>query len=213
MVSLFDDIDEYIKRIIKSLDLNSDIFDLDFIVFPESINDLDMKPKNKNMKGFKISYHFESGMDKPDIKIEGNLDEKELQDYLKKFNFNHDPNSKVLLNSKPKDVINASDLSLESYKSNNDFDDFSEIVLEPYAEINDFDDFSEIVFEVPGIEKRDIILSFSENSNKITFSASNKKRKFLKQLYLPFKPSMNNYYLDVNNGIAFLKVWNKPNED
>ncbi|MHA1489065.1 MAG: hypothetical protein ACTSRI_05355 [Promethearchaeota archaeon] len=209
---MFDDIDKYIKRIIKSLDLNSDIFDLDFIVFPESINDLDVKPKNKNVKGYKISYHFESGMDKPDIKIEGNLDEKELQDYLKKFNFNHDPNLKVLSNSKPKDVINASDLSLESYKNNND-SNVLENVLEPYAEINDFDNFSEIVFEVPGIEKRDIILRFSENSNKITFSASNKNRKFLKHIYLPFEIYKNTYYLDVNNGIAFLKVWKKSNED
>ena len=196
-----DDIDEFIKKIIKFLKFDSGTFDLDFVVFPESIDDLDTKPNDKNLKGFKISYHFEPGMDKPEVRIEGNMDDKVIRDYLNRFNFEPSSSPNKLANLESGDLINANSLNIESYK----IDDES-CVIEPYTEINDYNNFSEILFEVPGIEKKDILLSFSELGENLTFSASNKNRKYRKDIQLSFKSSINDCNLDINNGLVILKI-------
>ncbi len=193
----FDIPDDIIDEIKKFFKFGPDLFDTDIFFFPESDKDLNFN--KKNVKGFKISYHYETGMDDPEIKIEGDIDEKDIPNFLK--NFNQNPKFMNLISAVPKGEIDASELSIESGKQ-----DLKARVMEPYTEISDFERFSEIILEVPGIEKKDIIISFDEGGRKLTFSAKSKNRNYLKRISLPFKSSIDDYALDVNNGIATLKV-------
>jgi len=196
----YDDYEDIIDQLKKYFNFNSKLFDMDFFIFPEFNKNLD--PKKKSSKGFKISYHFEKGMEKPEIKIEGDIDEKELQNYLKNYSMEKNPKFKLLRSSIPNNQIDATELSLEPYK-----EDKEQVKKEPCTEINDCKEFTEIILEVPGIQKEDVLLTLDETGNKITFSAQNNYRKYHKDLYLPFKTSLKNYNLEVNNGIAILTIW------
>ena len=206
MVNVSDDYDDIIDEIRKFFKFNSNMFDADFFLFPESDPDLDFN--NKNTKGFKVSYHYESGMDKPEIKIEGDIDEKKLQEYLKNHNFEEDSGFKKIASPKSNGIIDASELSLDP----NTHKDKSNMI-EPYVEIIHFDEFLEVIIEVPGIIEDDIILNFDENERKLTFTAQNKNRNYLKYLYLPLDTSMEEHSLEVNNGIAILRFRRKQNQD
>lgn len=196
-----DDYDDIFDEFKKYFKFDSSLFDVEFFLFPESgfkkdLNELDQK-------GYKISYHFEKGMDKPDIKIEGDIDENKLKEYFKKFNIDEIPHiNKIMKSNKPsKRVYDANELSLEPCDRND-----PSCVVEPYTEINDFEDSSEIIIEIPGINQEDILVNFHDEGRKLTFSAQNEKRNYVKQIQLPFKSSMDNYSIEVNNGIAVLKV-------
>ena len=196
----FDDYDDIIDQLKKFFNFDSKLFDMDFFVFPEMSEQLD--PKRKKSKGYKISYHFETGMDEPEIKIEGDIDEKELNQYLKGYDFGKDPRFKVLKRPIHKELIDAKEISLEPTEQHEESH-----ITEPFTEINDCNDFTQIILEVPGIEKGDIKLDLNEDENKLKISAENQIRKYFKEIYLPFKTSLKNYTLEVNNGIATLKVW------
>jgi len=174
---------------------------VEFFVFPEpdfhkNINDFDQK-------GYKVSYHFETGMDKPDVKIEGDIDENKLREYFKKFNMDDLPQINKIMksNNTSKMVYDANELSLEPCDRND-----PSCEIEPYTEIIDFEDSSEIILEIPGINQNEILVNFHDEGRKLTFSAQNEKRNYVKQIQLPFKSSMDHYTIDVNNGIAILKV-------
>ena len=203
-----DDYDEFLDDIKKFFKFNSKFFDADFFFIPESENDLDIE--KKNTRGFKVSYHYESGMDEPEIKIEGDIDEKKLREYLKKHNIELDSRFKNRFNPKQIGEIDASELSLEPEPS---IHTTESRVVEPYTEINDFDNSYEIIIEVPGINKDNINLNSNEVERKITFSARNYLKHYLKHIYLPFNISMENYNLEVNNGIATLKFRKNSNLD
>jgi HSP20 family molecular chaperone IbpA len=194
-----DDIDDMFDEIKKHFRFNSDMFDLDFFIFPESNFNSKLEPETER-KAFKVSFHYESGMDKPDIKIEGDFDEKKLRDYLKKHNI--EPDSRIDTFFKPQlnKALDAGELTLEPMSHKKD-----SRVMEPYTEINDFDEFTEIIFEVPGMEKDDIILGFNEKDKKITISAESKKRKYFKHIEIPKNCLMDDYSLEVQNGIGILK--------
>jgi len=196
----YDDYDDIIDQLKKFFNFNSKLFDMDFFFFPEMSEQLD--PKRKKSKGYKISYHFETGMDEPDVKIEGDIDEKELSQHLKGYDLGKDPRFKVLKRPTRKELIDAEEISLEPTEQHEESH-----ITEPFTEVNDCNDFTQIIIEVPGIEKGDIKLDLNDKGNKLIISAENQIRKYFKEIYLPFKASLKNYLLDVNNGIATLKVW------
>jgi len=199
-----DDFDDFIDRIKKYFKLDSEIFDVDFLFIPESEMNLENKPNNKKVKGFKISYHFESGMDKPEIKIEGNLDDKNIHEHLRNVDLSKVPKLKDLYNSPSKKEIDASELSLEtSLKKEADVGTY---VLEPYAEICDNEGFSEILIEIPGMGTDNVNIKFEDKGRKLIFTAENEKRRFMKAVQLPFKTSETECEIEVNNGIAIIKV-------
>ena len=206
MVNVSEDYDEFLDDIKKLFKFNSKIFDADFFFLPES--DIDLDFDKKNTRGFKVSYHYESGMDEPEIKIEGDIDEQKLREYLQKHNIEADSIIKNRFNPKQIGELDASELSLEPGIHTDE-----SRVIEPYTEINDFDNSYEIVVEVPGINKDDIILSLNEVERKITFSARNYLKHYLKHIYLPLNMSMEDYNLEVNNGIATLKFRKNSNQD
>jgi len=199
------DIDDFFKKIKKYFNFDSDRFDLDFFVFPDAIVDT-----NKNIeeqlddiksKGYKISYHFESGMDQPEIKIESDIEDDILNDYIKKVDSSRFPIKFPAPLIKSNSILDANKFCLEPYEEEN-----SSQTCEPFAEINDFDEFSEILIEAPGISQEDITISFTKNGTSLVFSAANGNRTYEKIIQLPFESSEENYTLDINNGIITIRV-------
>jgi len=199
----FDDIIDEIKKYFK---LDSDKFDVDFLFIPESENKSRLKPDDKKIKGIKISYHFETGMAKPEIRIEGNIDEKKIQEYLEGKDIAKYPSLKKLLESKTIEEIDVSELSLESNEYNGDLNK-----IEPHTEINDYNDYTEIVLETPGISEEEVIIDISKEGNKLNFKAENENRKYIKNVYLPFIASTKDYKVEVKNGLAIILIKKSKN--
>ena len=198
MPNEFDDIIDKIKEYFK---LNSDRFDIDFLFIPESEINSYLNPENKKAKGFKITYHFETGMEKPEVRIEGNIDEKKIEEYLKSYDISQHPNLEKLQESKNLEEIDAGKLSLEADEVHKDL-----TIIEPHAEINDTKDYTEIILEIPGISKEDVVIEFSEGGSKLIFNAENQTRKYMKNIYVPFGLSSKNYNIEVNNGITIISI-------
>lgn len=174
---------------------------MDFLFIPESERKLNLKPANEKLKGFKISYHFETGMEKPEIRIEGNIDEDKIRDYLEGIDISQHPSLKKLLESGKLEEIDVDDLTLESSELDKDLP-----ISEPYTEINDYEDYTEVILEIPGIAEEDVIIDFSEGGSKLIFNAKNETRKYYKKIHLPFVSSTQDYEIDVKNGLAIISV-------
>jgi len=201
VVSISDDFDEIIDEFKKMFNVDSDTFEVDFLFIPESGLDLNSGHVEKDVKGFKISFHFETGMEKPEIKIEGIIDEKKIREQLEGVDLNGHPNLKNVLESKFVTEIDATSLSMDSFIEEADTN-----ILVPYAEIIDNNDSTEIVLETPGIEENNVHIEFNEDSNQLIFSAENGGRRYSKTISLPFKSSKKDCELEVNNGIVILKA-------
>ena len=199
-----DDYNEFLERIKKFLNIDSDLFDVDFLFLPETNFDPKMNLKDENVKGFKVTYHFESGMDKPEIKIEGNFDEKKLQDYFKRLNISTFPQFKRLGQSGKKQAIDLGTLSLQP-----NMEQEKSVAKELYYEINLHEDFADIVIEAPGIEKGHIILSLSEDGRKLKVSIEINFVNNEKEILLPFESTMEGHVLEVNNGIISIIIRRK----
>ena len=196
-----DDIDEIIDEFKKMFNVDSDAFEVDFLFIPESGIDLKSDHNEKEVKGFKISYHFETGMEKPEIKIEGIIDEKKIREQLKGVDLDKYPSLKNIMDSNGTNELDATTLSLDFPLEEN-----VSSILEPYTEITDNRDYSEIVLEIPGIEEDNVNIEFNEECNQIMFTAENGARKYSKVISLPFKSSKLDCDLEVNNGIIILKA-------
>ncbi|GAH27319.1 unnamed protein product, partial [marine sediment metagenome] len=134
---------------------------------------------------------FESGMEKPEIKIEGDFDEKKLQEYFKKLNLSPYPQFKTLRKSGKKQVMDVGTLSLKPDFEREDF-----LEKEPYYEFNVYDDYVEIVIELPGIEKGHIILSLSKDGSKLKILTESNFQNFEKELRLPFESTMKDHVVE-----------------
>ncbi|MFW9972736.1 MAG: Hsp20/alpha crystallin family protein [Candidatus Odinarchaeota archaeon] len=196
-----DDFDDFIDKIKKYFRLDSDVFDVDFLFIPESEKSPDLKPKNSKAKAFKISYHFEKGMKEPEFKIEGDIDEKKIKEYLKNMDLSRYPDFEKLIKMQKKDEIDADKISLElpvEYEN--------QIELEPATEINNYKDFIEVVFDIPGISEEDVIIDITEGGSNLRLVAENTRKRYIKDLDLPFKCSNNDCEIEVKNGLAIIKV-------
>ncbi len=195
-----DDIDDFVKKVRKYFNIDADVFDMDVFVLPEPFKEpLD---DNDFKRAFKVSYHYEKGMKKPKISIDGDIDEKQLHDYLKKHKYIDKIKDHVPLSPEINNRINGDDLILEDYLF-----DLPPEVQEPYMEVNEFDDFTEIILEISGIKKEDISLYYNDEGNLITFCAQNETKNILKDIPLSFRCSKDNTSIEINNGIIVLKVW------
>jgi len=132
-----DDYNDFLERIKEYLNLDQGAFDVDFLFLPEP----------------------------PEIKVEGNFDEKKLQEYFKKFNVSKHPQIKRLNPSRDRQAIDVGTLSLHP-----DYEKEDSITKEPYFEINFHENSTEIISEAPGIEKGHILLSLSEDGRTLRVS-------------------------------------------
>ncbi|MHA2283283.1 MAG: hypothetical protein ACXAC5_20775 [Promethearchaeota archaeon] len=203
---LRDEFDDFIDKIKEHFKLDSDMFEIDFLFLPESEIKKGRTPNNEKIKGFKISYHFESGMEKPEIKIEGNVDSKKVWDYLKNADLSKLPNVKELYESQSKKEIDAETLSLEFHEEVKE--DNNLLILEPYTEVCNNEGITEILVEIPGIDQEDVEISFRDDGKELIFRAGNKNRKYLTTVALPFHSSVENCKVEVNNGVAIINVSN-----
>ena len=192
-----DDYYDFLERIKKLLKIDKGVFDVDFLFLPESNFDPNLNLQNKKVEGFKVTYHFESGMEKPEIKIEGDFDEKKLQEYFKKLNLSSYPQFKMLRKSGKKQAMDVGTLSLKP-----DFEREEFLEKQPYYELNVYDDYAEIVIELPGIEKGHIVLSLSEDGRKLKILTESNFQNFEKKLQLPFESTLKDHVVEVNNGIV-----------
>ena len=201
MKSMRDEFDDIIDRIKKYFSLDSDIFDMDFLFIPESEKNLNLKPQNNKSKGFKISYHFETGMKNPEFKIEGNIDDKKIRDLIKNVDLSKYPTLEKRFETRSVEEIDADKLSLDFTRQEEDL-----TLLEPLTEINDYKEYSEIIFDIPGMNEEDVIINISERGTELIFNAENNIRKYKKTVYLPFKTSVDNFEMEVKNGLAIITV-------
>jgi len=199
--SMRDEFDDIIDRIKKYFSLDSDIFDMDFLFIPESEKNLNLKPQNNKSKGFKISYHFETGMKNPEFKIEGNIDDKKIRDLIKNVDLSKYPTLEKRFETRSVEEIDADKLSLDFTRQEEDL-----TLLEPLTEINDYKEYSEIIFDIPGMNEEDVIINISERGTELIFNAENNIRKYKKTVYLPFKTSVDNFEMEVKNGLAIITV-------
>ncbi|TXT65022.1 MAG: hypothetical protein BAJALOKI3v1_140013 [Promethearchaeota archaeon] len=208
-----DDYKSFIERLKEYLNVDSDIFDAEFYIFPST--DLGKKfglDPNED-KGFKISYHYEKGMDQPDIKIHGNVDEEKVKDYIKKMNYmKNNPKFREYVKKaqarqkqtqqKTKKAFDAKDLSLRSPETEIEASESDLLKMrEPIAEIHNFENTFQLILEVPGIKENDVFISLNDEQKTLTFSAENKNRRYHKKIHLPCKASLLNDSLSLSNGI------------
>ncbi|MFW9824634.1 MAG: Hsp20/alpha crystallin family protein, partial [Candidatus Thorarchaeota archaeon] len=159
------------------------------------------------LKGFKISYHFENGMDKPEVRVKSNIDSKKLWEYLKDADLSKLPNVKELYPSQFNKEIDADKLSLDfrGGEGNNEL-----VMVEPYTEICDSEGFTEVLIEIPGIDEEHVEINFRDKGRKLDFKALNDKRKYVTTIELPFQALEENCEIEVKNGIAIIKLNKKP---
>jgi len=191
-----DDYNEFLDRIKKYLNIDSKVFDVDFLFLPEPNFGPNMNQEDENVKAFKVTYHFEPGMEKPEVRIEGDFDAKKLQDYFKRLNLSNLPQFKRLSQSGKKRTIDIGALSLHP-----NLEHEKTTVREPYYEINLHEDYADILIEAPGIEKGHIILSLSKNGKKLKIAIEINFMNIEKEIQLPFESTINDHVLEVNNGI------------
>jgi len=199
-----DDYNDFLERIKEYLNLDQGAFNVDFLFLPEPNFDPKMNRNDNKFKGFKVTYHFESGMDKPEIKVEGNFDEKKLQEYFKTFNLSKHPQIRRLNPSRDRQIIDASKLSLQP-----NYEKINSLTKDTYFEINFHEDSAEIIIEAPGIEKGHILLSLSEDGRTLRVSIEINFINIEREIILPFESTMDDHILEVNNGIITIIMLRK----
>ncbi len=199
-----DDYNDFLERIKEYLNLDQGAFNVDFLFLPEPNFDPKMNPNDNKFKGFKVTYHFESGMDKPEIKVEGNFDKKKLQEYFKTFNLSKHPQIRRLNPSRDRQIIDASKLSLQP-----NYEKINSLTKDTYFEINFHEDSAEIIIEAPGIEKGHILLSLSEDGRTLRVSIEINFINIEREIILPFESTMDDHILEVNNGIITIIMLRK----
>ncbi len=199
-----DEYNEFLERIKKYLNLDQGAFDVDFLFLPEpNFNPKANRNKDK-FKAFKVTYHFESGMDKPEIRVEGNFDEKKLQEYFKKFNISNNSQFKRLRPSRERQAVDVGTLSLQP-----NYEHEEVLRQEPYFEKIFHENSAELIIEAPGIEKGHILLSLSEDGRTLRVSIEINFNNIKREVVLPFESTMDDHILDVNNGIITILMLKK----
>ncbi|MHA1234693.1 MAG: hypothetical protein ACTSQL_06360 [Promethearchaeota archaeon] len=192
-----DEYNDFFERIKEYLNLDQGAFDVDFLFLPEP--NFGPKPirNDDKFKGFKVTYHFESGMEKPEIKVEGNFDEKKLQEYIKRINLSKNSQLKRLNPSRDRQAIDVSTRSLHPYHEKGD-----SLEKDPYFEINLHENSADIIIEAPGIEKGHILLSLTEDGRTLRVSIEINFNNIDREIQLPFESTMDDHILEINNGIV-----------
>ncbi|MEJ2249991.1 MAG: hypothetical protein P8Y97_10065 [Candidatus Lokiarchaeota archaeon] len=184
---------------------------MDFYIFPDS--DLGKKlgldnfDKNES-KGIRISYHFEPGMKEPDVKIDSDIDKDKINEYMKRINLKNRPDLRKFIQSRSKSTkkpkknfIDAEELSLDNNQGKEPLKE-----REPLTEVHDYADYTEIILEVPGVNKEDIEIRFQNDGKTFKFCGKSESCEFVKVIPLTFKVRDPEYSVELNNGIAVIKI-------
>ena len=192
-----DNYEDFLNQIRKMFNLDLDAFDVDFLIMPESSLNPNLPSKDKNKKGIKVTYHFEPGMERPEIKVEGDFDAEKFRKYLADLNLQNMPQIKRYSSKKKENVIDAKDLLMDQC-----LDVDAACIIEPRSDVSMENGHIKIVIEAPGIEKGHALLSLDNKGRTLKFSAESNIRKYEKFIELPSKSMIEDYKLSVNNGIV-----------
>ena len=196
-----EDYNEFFNRIKKFLKIDPDKYDFDIIFLPESELQKDFNPNDENFKAFKVNYHYEKGMDKPRINIEGDLDNEKLRNYIKNLNINNYPQFKPFIRKGNKKYLKNGSITLQPRE-----EEFKLENKDLYYELNSTSKGLEIIMEAPGVEKGHVILSLNENKKDLKIIIQNKFKEFQKIINLPFKSTLKSHTIELNNGILTIQI-------
>ena len=196
-----EDYNEFFNRIKKFLKIDPDKFDFDIIFLPESKLQKEYDPDDENFKAFKVNYHYEKGMDKPRINIEGDLDNEKLRNYIKNLNINNYPQFKPFIRKGNKKYLKNGSITLQPRE-----EEFKLENKDLYYELNSTSKGLEIIMEAPGVEKGHVILSLNENKKDLKIIIQNKFKEFQKIINLPFKSTLKSHTIELNNGILTIQI-------
>ncbi|MCP4760956.1 MAG: hypothetical protein GY870_04180 [archaeon] len=179
--------DKFLKNF--TMDVNFTPF-IDF----ESIDIFSPKP---GMKSNSIQYKFGTGMDKPEIRINGKIvDDKQLNELFGNMN-SINPN---ILGSNPRipNTVDISEVSLLGDESSSEIEDeIEDVYFEIFEDTKE--DLAEVTIEMPGVTFENININYSANG--VIISGRVGERLFQKAIQLKFKPNKENSKIFGKNGI------------
>jgi HSP20 family protein len=82
---------------------------------------------------------------------------------------------------------------------------------EPLADVIDADDTVRVIVELPGVEKKDITLSGTDD--KLTISVETPERKYFKEVELPAKVDVKKATSTYKNGVLDITIPKKKQEE
>jgi HSP20 family molecular chaperone IbpA len=193
-MDFFDDdyFDDFIDEIKRFFNMNSDPFD-NFLI--DYFNSQDEEDERDKKKSFEISYFYETGMDKPDIRVEGDFNKDIMKEFFGQFASPFEEHRKVL---------DAKNISLEP-----DFAHNSIFFTEPTSEVTEKEDGLEILLEVPGVIFGELSVEMDEIGSTLLFNAQNENRNYFKEIPLPYNCSLDNLKMEHKNGIVIILLLKK----
>ncbi|MFW9972752.1 MAG: Hsp20/alpha crystallin family protein, partial [Candidatus Odinarchaeota archaeon] len=124
-----------------------------------------------------------------------------IPEYLTNLDLSKYPTFKKVFETESIGEIDAKKLSLDFSEQERNLS-----ILEPHTEINDYKDYTEIILELPGMSEEDIKIDVSDGGTKLIFNAENNHRRYMKNIYLPFKTTDKNYEIQVKNGLGIITI-------
>ena len=189
----FDDIFDEMRKMMKNP--FKGFFDLDdfepVMEEDQAIKEKRPKKKDNNTKSYSISYKYGTGMKEPEIKVEGDVDEKTLNDFLGSV--------KNSLGELP--FLESTPNLLEEIRPSKDSDSESG-VIEPFTDIQNHEKGATLTLEMPGIGQEDVKVDIDKD--KVIISANHGNLNYRKQAQLGFKPK-NAPHITAINGIITLE--------
>ena len=193
--------------------MSEDIFGEDLRDFKKKLKDFfsnisgfmskDLSPDELGLdeddaKSYSISYKYETGMNEPEFRIEGDIDVDSFSKFLRKL--------PEFYTERPerKEIELTPELKMEDTEAK--IEENSKISVEPYADITEFREFVEVCVELPGVSRENIEIRFDSSGNELTIEANREDKNFYKEIMLPNGIDINDYKLDLKNGIACIKI-------
>lgn len=193
-----DDIfDEFNKGLKIRFNLFDDLFDSNFDEDNEDLRQRVKKDKNSKSKSYSISYKYSTGMKEPEIKVQGDVDEKTLHHFLQniehQFEFPKMNNKSVrLLNPHKGDS-----------KENSMSEDLEKDAQIPFSDVIENKHELIVTLEMPGISADQIKAEYTKSG--ISVYGENGTKKYHKFIGLSFNPKKSPL-ISTNNGIITLKI-------
>ncbi|MBN2155750.1 MAG: hypothetical protein JW776_06885 [Candidatus Lokiarchaeota archaeon] len=180
----FKDLDEMIERLFGNIANLPNLSDI-----------------NPNMHHHSVSYRFGTGMDKPEIRINGELvDDKTLLDMVKGMKF--DTNAIIRRNYNP--TINLPVLDAKNVSINENPDNDIVNYEDTFFEVERDENSALLTIELPNVEKDQIILS--QSGNKVTIIGENEYTAYKVDFNIDFNLDKTKTVIDGNNNIYQIKI-------
>ncbi len=192
---IFDYMNKRFKKMFKEWSLFDEDFDDMFKDFDETFEIRAPKTRFKNKDGksksYSISYKYQTGMKEPEIRVEGDATEKDLDRFLSGIQKRFGSHMIGLSDKKPVTLgLGSGEEDSDGYKT-------------PFMDIVDEDKYVELVLEMPGISKDDLKI---ETEGKIVhITAEHDNVKYKRDVTLNFKPK-NQVKARENHGIITLHI-------